>query len=290
MTEPTTTTKTVDASLSLLHRLVEDAMDPGYREAQQHRDAQSTGWRSSILVSVVLGLLAILVVAAVMQVRAGAPADSKTRAELVDRATVATAALQDVDSRVDSLSTRVQKVREEALTGSDSDQALADEVNALEANVGGQAVSGPGLQVTLTDGPPTEAGQNGPDLARVLDTDIQLAVNGMFAAGADAVSVNDQRVTVLSPIRSAGEAVLVGFRPLTPPYVLKAVGTDALAPAFEQGNARQELAGLEAAYGIGVEVARQDDVTIPARPDLQVRYAREVGSPSAGTSEQEYSP
>ena len=66
MTEPATTTKTPDASLSLLHRLVEDAMDPGYREAQQRRDPQRAGWRSSIVIGVVLCLLAILVVAAVM--------------------------------------------------------------------------------------------------------------------------------------------------------------------------------------------------------------------------------
>ena len=167
---------------------------------------------------------------------------------------------------MDSLSTRVQTVREKALTGSASDQALADEVNALEGDVGGRAVSGPGLQVTLTDGSPAPAGEDGPDLARVLDTDIQLVVNGLFAAGADAVSVNGQRVTVLSPIRSAGEAILVGFRPLTPPYVVRAVGPDALDAAFEQGNARQELAGLEAAYGIGVDIASQGRRHGPSSP------------------------
>ena len=72
------------------------------------------------------------------------------------------------------------------------------------------------------------AGDGGPDLARVLDTDIQLVVNGLFASGAEAVAVNGQRITVLSPIRSAGEAVLVGFRPLTPPYTVTAVGPDEL--------------------------------------------------------------
>ena len=287
MTEPTTTSKPVDASLSLLHRLVEDALDPGYWEAQQRRDTQRAGWRSSITIALVLCLLAILVVAAVMQVRAEAPADSRTRAELVERVTVATNTLKTVDSRVDSLSTQVQNVREDALTGSASDQALANEVNTLEADVGGQAVSGPGLQVTLTDGSPSEAEPDGPDLARVLDTDIQLVVNGLFAAGANAVSVNGQRVTVLSPIRSAGEAVLVGFRPLTPPYVVMAVGPDELDSTFEQGSARQQLAGLEATYGIGVDIARQDGVTIPARPDLQVRFARETPSATPGASQED---
>jgi uncharacterized protein YlxW (UPF0749 family) len=124
----------------------------------------------------------------------------------------------------------------------------------------------------------------------VLDTDIQLVVNGLFASGADAVSVNGQRVTVLSPIRSAGEAVLVGFRPLTPPYVVNAVGPDSLGTTFEESSARQELAGLESAYGIGVDVSQQDDLTVPARLDLQVRYARETDSGPAGTGDQEGAP
>jgi uncharacterized protein YlxW (UPF0749 family) len=234
--------------------------------------------------------VAVLVVAAVLQVRKGAPADSETRAELVDRVQAATDALHKVDGRVDSLATRVQSARESALTGSASDRALADEVSALEATVGGGAVTGSGLQVTLQDGPPAQAGDDGPDLARILDTDIQLVVNGLFASGAEAVSVNGQRVTVLSPIRSAGEAVLVGFRPLTPPYVVNAVGPDSLATTFEQSSAREELAGLETAYGIGVDVAEQDDVTVPARLDLQVRYTREVESGGAGAGDQEGSP
>jgi uncharacterized protein YlxW (UPF0749 family) len=265
-------------------------MDPGYREAHERQQPQQAGWRSSIAISVVLCVLAVLVVAAVVQVRKGAPADSETRAELVDRVQAATNALNDVDQQVDALATRVQSARENALTGSASDQALADEVSSLESTVGGAAVTGPGLQVTLDDGPPTSAGEEGPDLARVLDTDIQLVVNGLFASGADAVSVNGQRVTVLSPIRSAGEAVLVGFRPLTPPYVINAVGPDSLDGTFGQSSARQELAGLEASYGMEVDVAAQDDVTVPARLDLQVRYAREASSAVSGSRGQEGSP
>ena len=114
---------------------------------------------------------------------------------------------------------------------------------------------------------------------------MQLVVNGLFAAGADAVSVNGQRVTVLSPIRSAGEAVLVGFRPLTPPYVITAVGSESLTADFESSSARSELAGLEATYGMGVEVTSLDDATVPARSDLNVRYAEEVSSPGEGPAE-----
>jgi uncharacterized protein YlxW (UPF0749 family) len=165
------------------------------------------------------------------------------------------------------------------LNGSVSDRALAEEVAALDATVGVAPMSGPGVEVTLSDGPPALAGDDGPDLARVLDTDVQLVVNGLFASGAAAVAVNGQRITALSPIRSAGEAVLVGFRPLTPPYVIAAVGPNDLADAFASGSARAELSQLEAAYGMGVEVIAQQNVTVPGRGDLQLRYAKKGEKP-----------
>ena len=273
--------KGTDASLSLLKRLVDDAMDPGYRTAKSRPDNKAAGWRDSAAVALMICLLALLVVAAILQVRAGAPSDGRTRADLLERVQTATGTLTDQENQVNSLATAVDEAQQAALAGSQSDKALADEAATLESRVGGAELTGPGLEVTLQDGPPTPVEEGGPDLARVLDTDIQLVVNGLFAAGAQGVSVNGQRVTVLSPIRSAGEAVLVGFRPLTPPYVVTAVGPESLTSSFESSSARTELAGLEASYGIGVDVNGDGQFTVPGRADLQLRYAEESGGRAA---------
>ena len=267
-----------DASLSLLRRLVDDAMDPGYQDAADRSPAAPAGWRHSVAFAVAIGLTAALVTAAVLQVRDGAPSDGRTRAELTERVVRATTVVEGLDAARDALAGKADRLREAALDGTTADRALVEEVTALEGEVGVSAVEGAGVEVTLQDGPPAPAGEGGPDLARVLDTDIQLVVNGLFAAGAEAVSVNGQRITVLSPIRSAGEAVLVGFRPLTPPYTVTAVGPDDLTATFEASSARAELAQLEASYGIGVDVVAQESVEIPGRGDLELRYVeKEVG-------------
>lgn len=267
-----------DASLSLLRRLVDDSMDPGYREAADRSPSASAGWRHSAAFAIAIGLTAALVTAAVLQVREGAPSDGRTRAELTDRVVRSTALVEGLDARRDALASEADQLRESALDGTAADRTLVEEVTALETEVGVASVAGAGVEVTLEDGPPAPAGDGGPDLARVLDTDIQLVVNGLFAAGADAVAVNGQRITVLSPIRSAGEAVLVGFRPLTPPYTVTAVGPDDLALTFEASAARAELAQLEASYGIGVDVVAQESVELPGRGDLELRYVeKEVG-------------
>jgi uncharacterized protein YlxW (UPF0749 family) len=263
-----------DASLSLLNRIVAEALDPGYREAAGRGPSRPLDWRHSLVLAVAIGLLATLVVAAVLQVRQGAPSADQTRAELADRVVAESQALDTTEARVSTLFARVESLQTKALGGTEADRALSAEADALSAAVGLAPVSGSGVEVVLDDGPPAPAGEGGPDLARVLDTDVQLAVNGLFAAGATAVAVNDQRITSLSPIRSAGSAVLVGFRPLVPPYRVTAVGPDGLAEAFAQGSARSQLGDLELSYGMQVDVSPKSDLTVPGRSDLQVRYLR----------------
>ncbi|MGB2839338.1 MAG: DUF881 domain-containing protein [Actinomycetes bacterium] len=268
-----------DASLSLLERLVDDAMDPGYQQNAKKADKRSVDWRHSVVFAAAIAITAALATAAVMQVRAGAPSDGRTRTELTERVVGANTVVEGLDVRLDELASEVERLRELALDGSSSDRALAEDAAALEREVGVASMTGPGVQITMADGPPAPVGDDGPDLARVLDTDIQLVVNGLFAAGADAVAVNGQRITALSPIRSAGQAVLVGFRPLTPPYVITGVGEESLTDDFQSGAARSELSQLEASYGINVDVAAQPEVTVPGRGELQLRYVKKGENP-----------
>jgi hypothetical protein len=71
----------------------------------------------------------------------------------------------------------------------------------------------------------------------------------------------------------------VGFRPLTPPYTITAVGSEALAGDFESGPARTELEQLELAYGLRVGVYREENLSVPGRGDLQLRYVTKGESP-----------
>ena len=83
-------------------------------------------------------------------------------------------------------------------------------------------MTGPGLVVRLDDaagdgdGADVDPRTDVDDSGRVTDRDLQTVVNEVWAAGAEAVAVNGQRLTALSAIRSAGDAILVDFRPLTP--------------------------------------------------------------------------
>ena len=87
-------------------------------------------------------------------------------------------------------------------------------------------VQGPGLIVTLNDSKHTMPS----DLPSAImpniihDNDINQAVNELKAAGAEAVSINSQRLVGTTPIRCAGPTVFINNVPQTPPYVIKAIG------------------------------------------------------------------
>ncbi len=115
---------------------------------------------------------------------------------------------------------------------------------------------------------------------RIYDRDVQDVANALWAVGAEAITVNDQRLTAQTAIRSAGEAVLVDFRPLSPPYVLRAVGNvDAMEPAFADGPTARRFTTWTSLYGIGFTVTRGQDLHLPAAgaPDLKV--AKPAGGP-----------
>ena len=59
---------------------------------------------------------------------------------------------------------------------------------------------------------------------RVLDLDLQMLANGLWQAGAEAVAINGHRLSGLTAIRSAGDAITVDYRSLTRPYRVEAIG------------------------------------------------------------------
>ena len=97
---------------------------------------------------------------------------------------------------------------------------------------GATAVQGPGVKLVVDDAKDSRSGRRRAraravgfsDTGRVRDRDMQRVVNGLWESGAEAIAINGQRLTALSAIRAAGDAILVDNRPLVPPYTVLAVG------------------------------------------------------------------
>lgn len=148
---------------------------------------------------------------------------------------------------------------------------------------GAVEVHGPGVKLIVNDAKETASGSDGDprgtsgfsDTGRVRDRDMQRVVNGLWESGAEAISINGQRLTALSAIRAAGDAILVDNKPLVPPYTVLAVGDgERLSTRFQDSADGLYLHALQENFGIRTGISVQDDLRLPAAPSVTVRTAQ----------------
>lgn len=242
---------------NLLDRLIAEAQADDY--ALAHAPG---GRRVGAMGLVTLVAVGALLATAFLQSRDTAPVAAERRAVLVTRIEDSSERVSESEEKAAELRTSVSQLQQLATRGLGDD--FADQVRALEIASGFVGLQGPGAVVTLRDGQePLPKGVT-QDEARVLDVDMQMVVNGLWQAGAQAIAINDIRLTTMTAIRTAGEAILVDFRPLVPPYNIVAIGPADLAREFGRTPADDELRQLGKDYGIQSTVEPGKDLAVPA--------------------------
>lgn len=294
----TTPTRRPDASMTLLTEMMQRPLDPGYAAAAQRRTASgltpSTGHRGTLVVGacIVIGLLFAV---SALALRVPQTTASRAKAQLIDQIDTRRAQSERQTARVASLRAEIDAAQAAALRVQ-SRQGLATALQRAEFVTGAAAATGPGLVLTMDDAKDTGSDSNvdprnaaAADQGRVLARDLQIVVNGLWHAGAEAISINGQRLTARAAIRFAGQAILVDYRPLTRPYVITAIGSESALPAdFAAGDGGSYLQSLKTNFGIRGDVVSRSSVTVPGEPSLSIRAATPVlagtPGPSAGTS------
>ncbi|MFI6033784.1 DUF881 domain-containing protein [Streptomyces sp. NPDC051315] len=273
-----------DASMSLLTNVMDHSLDDGYAEAAARKQVEGAGGMPRTL-RAKLGLAAGLVLAALVvtvgaaQARIAAPVVAKEREELIDRIDRETEAADGLEGTVDKLRDDVSARQREALR----DSGGGDQGELVGILAGAVEVHGPGIKLVVDDAKEASTGGEGDaretsgfsDTGRVRDRDMQRVVNGLWASGAEAVSINGQRLTALSAIRAAGDAILVDNKPLVPPYTVLAVGDGKnLGTRFQDSADGLYLHALQENFGIRTALSAEDDVRLPAAPSVIVRTAQ----------------
>jgi uncharacterized protein YlxW (UPF0749 family) len=189
------------------------------------------------------------------------------RSTTTDLGTLVTDRAEDVsDLRAE---VRDLKAEKETLEGEIEDteveQARA-EVDRLEQPAGMLPLSGPGLVVTLDDAPQEELEDPSVDanLLVVHQQDIQGFVNALWAAGANAISLQGQRLISTTGIKCVGNTVVLEGVPYSPPYRIEAVGeVSALWAGLSDSRSAQIYNEYVDAYGLGLSIEEADNLDIP---------------------------
>ena len=245
-----------------LDSLLADAVASDYQSTVADRHT-SPLVKTAAAVSAVL--LALTFIAAVADKRAQSEQVSATRQALIDRIQAADKRVAQAQTDLTQSSIDLAAAESAHLAGTSLGEQAQKRLEVLRKATGFTKLYGPGIQVTLDDAPNASVGTDSGS-GKVLDRDVQAVVNGLWAAGAKGIAVNGQRLTATSAIRNAGEAILVDYRPLSPPYRIVAISesADVTAGTFRDGVAGLLLEQLTSRYGVVWNLATLGDVTIPA--------------------------
>jgi len=165
---------------------------------------------------------------------------------------------------------------------------LQKRVDALRGPAGFEAVHGPAITVVLSDAPKdeinraVEKGEVTADQLVVHQQDIQAVVNALWSGGAEAMTLQKQRVISTTGIKCVGNTVVLHGVPYAPPYEITAIGDlTALQTALDSSD---YIAGYKTyvdTHHLGYEVSTDSDVTMPGydgSSDLRYATARPPGS------------
>jgi uncharacterized protein YlxW (UPF0749 family) len=278
---------------SLLDAVLAETVDPAYAQAAESRAARGEDarpgrrWRARTLVALTMAIAGLLVAVTYDQAAAGAEGREEVRAALIGDIERESDVSDELAVQLEELTEQVTSRRDQLLTANASGQRALDDLSAAERGAAAQRVTGPGLLVTLANADPKAdedpvGGTSGDDSrGRVQDGDLQLVVNALWSAGAEAVSINGQRLGPTTAIRFAGEAVLVDFQPVTNPYEVSAIGDpDSLSRDFLASPEVSALAVISETWGLRFEFAREDELTLPAASTPELRTAGPVTAES----------
>jgi uncharacterized protein YlxW (UPF0749 family) len=176
------------------------------------------------------------------------------------------------ERRVQQLAAQVEDLKAdvENLTssrGDDQTKEIQQEIETLRPSVGMTPVEGPGLTVTLDDAP-----RPGQDLAPnthiedyiVHQQDLEGVINALWAGGAEAMMVMDQRIGAGSTVRCVGSVLLLEGRKYSPPYRISAIGdTEAMLAALDESESVRWYRAAAEDIGLGYEVEPKETVPMP---------------------------
>ncbi|MQA15818.1 MAG: DUF881 domain-containing protein [Pseudonocardiaceae bacterium] len=273
-----------DLADSLLRGVLYDQLDPGYRQAATRRGGGPAAGRAQRAWLLLGGLLmgGLLGVAGVNAASRAPGAEQATRG-LVAEVVEARERTEDLGRHSEDLAGEVDRLRTEALAGDARGSRALRHVRRLDLTVAAVPVTGPGLRITVAD-PPAPPGGGLSREQTVLDRDLQVLLNALWSAGAEAIAVGDVRIGPLATIRQAGAAMLVDNRPVGQPYVFEVVG--------DPGRLQTELVGtggygrfdaFSQLYGTEFDIEPAEQLTLPAARTSRSRLAEPVRPPAPTT-------
>lgn len=268
------------ARTPLLTLITRESLDQDYVTVAQRGpgepDAAPRPLGRAAVVAVV-AVFGVLVTVAGVQTSRNAAATDASRESLIERIEARREALRNAQARLADLRAANAVAEERLLDVVDDHNAVLGDLLALEGQTGFAPVTGEGIEIRVDN--PENADEN----SMIRDSDLALLVNALWEAGAEAVAVNDQRISVVSAIRNVGPVVKINHIGIAPPYTVLAIGDRATlaSEALLETASGLAFSSLANQFGFTYATDNMEEIQVPAAPS-QLRRLRSAKQGSGG--------
>ena len=233
--------------------------------------------KGELAVVVVCAIVGFLLAAQLRGVKLTGAADAATASRLGTLPNLYNELMGQKDGlagQVGQLQSELALYRDQAASGDEGSEALRAELDKLEITAGLTDVEGPGVTVILEDSSSTNVTGDEADYL-IHDNDLLSVINELRSAGAEAISLNGERLLATSEVRCTGAVVTVNGRRYAAPYVIFAIGDpDTLYNAVTMRNG---VVDVLSQWGITVKVTPSDLLLIPKyNGTVEYQYAHTV--------------
>lgn len=237
----------------------------------------SGGLVAEILVVLGALLIGFLLTAAVSAGREAQRAQNARSDELIALVSARQQRSDELTASLGAVRAQLHAAQRQAAAG----LPIHAEVTRMEVASGLSALRGPGLRLRIDEAKGVCSTAQQED-CRIQDVDLQRAVNTLFGLGAEAVTINGERVIATTAIRNAGGSVLVNYQVLVPPYEIDAIGDPSrLADGVAASKLGRDFMLWRNTYGLTFDAKPATSLELPSYTgSLKLQVASPPGQPS----------
>ncbi len=184
---------------------------------------------------------------------------------------------QELKRTIGRLRQELDKKQQEAVANTQILRDVRQELTKQKMYAGLLDVRGPGVIITLSDGPRALGGNA--DQYLIHDYDLRDVVNVLWMADSEAIAINDERIVNSTSIYCVGSTIMINDTRLSPPYEVRAIGNPIRQLDYLRNPGYlSELKTRQERFKIGLEFSRIETISIPAyRGSLRHKYAQPGG-------------
>lgn len=172
---------------------------------------------------------------------------------------------EEVNKKYEETSEKIDEYKQNKESNEETEKLIDDELEQVNMTLGKTDVQGEGIEVTLRE-------SNNEEISRITADDLILIVNSLKTSGAEAISINDERIINMSDIVDINQSFIkINGQRILSPYIIKAIGNQSYLESslISNGGPVDEMKKI----GQDVSVTKSNKVTVPKyNKEIKIKY------------------